>query len=50
MDTQVDFVTGGAATSFHTLAPLFLKLARNDLRNWRRVCKEHVYMSDSPRM
>ena len=50
MDTQVVSVTGGAATSFHTLALLFLKLARNDLQDWRRACKEHVYMVDSPRM
>ena len=48
MDTQaVISVTGGAATFLHTLAPLFLKLARNDLQDWRRACMEHVYMWNS---
>ena len=50
MDTQAVFVTGGAPTFFHTLTPLFLKLARNNLQDRRRACKEHVYMLDPPRM
>ena len=33
------------ATSFHTL---FLKLAGNDLWDWMKACKEHMYMLDFP--